>query len=308
MELRQLRYFVRLADTLHFGRAAEKEFIAQSVISAQIAALELDLGFRLFDRSSRQVTLTLAGQTFLIDAQRTLALLKSAVDQARDVAEGRRRLRVGIFGEGAGPLTHLILSSFHATMPAVELQYVELTMVNQLEAVASGDVDVALLRMPISQPGFRVDPLFSEPRVVGVPAHDELADAASLSVGDLLDRPFAVAASGSPEEWRSYWSFDVQRGEQSRVSGEVRSVTESLATIAYRGAVDTFPSTAAQLFPHPGVRFVPLTDAEPSSIALVSAAAPKTDDVVEAFRGVVLAVVDQHLNLVPGAVRLDRLE
>lgn len=304
MELRQLRYFVRVAETLHFGRAAEKEFIAQSVISAQIAALERDVGFRLLDRSSRQVTVTPAGQTFLAEVQRTLAALGSAVDQARDIAAGRQRLRVGVFGEGAGPLTHLIFSAFRSTAPDVELQYVELSMVNQIGAVTDGEVDIALLRMPIARADLRVDPLFSEPRVAGVPVHDELADAPSLSIGDLLDRPFAVAASGSPEAWRSYWSCDDQRGEQSRVGGEVRSVTESLATIAYSGAVDTFPSTAAHVFSHPGVRFVPLQDADPTSLALVSAHSSTDNDAVDLFRHVARTVVEQHLGLVPGATAL----
>jgi DNA-binding transcriptional LysR family regulator len=177
-------------------------------------------------------------------------------------------------------------------------------MVNQLAAVKEGEVDVALLRLPISDERLNVFPLFSEPRVAAVPIDDELADAATLSVEDLLDRPFAVAADGAPTEWRSYWSFDIQRGESSRIGGEVRSIQESLAAIAYGKAVDTFPSTAAEMFVHPGVRYVPLTDAEPSSLALVSVATARPDVTVERFRAVATEIVSQHLSLVPGAVSL----
>ncbi|WP_341976039.1 LysR substrate-binding domain-containing protein [Microbacterium sp. LWO13-1.2] len=305
MELRQLRYFARVADTLHFGRAADKEFVAQSVISAQIANLEKELGFRLFDRNSHRVSLTPAGEVFLVDVEHTLTVLGLAVDQARDVAAGRtKKLRVGVFGEGAGPLTHLILSAFRAAEPDADLHYVELTMTNQLSALADGEVDVALLRLPVSDERFTVEPLFAEPRVAVVPAGDELAAADSLVVGDLLDRPFAVAAAGTPSAWRSYWSFDAQRGERSRVGGEVRSILESLATVAYGNAVDTFPSTAAVLFPHPGVSYVPLRDAEPSSLALVSDARPSSEDLINRFREVAANIVDHYLHLVPGAVRL----
>lgn len=305
MELRQLRYFARVAETLHFGRAAEKEFVTQSVISTQIASLEKELGFRLFDRTSHRVTLTPAGTAFLADVERTLGALGQAVSQARNIAMGpQRRLRVGVFGEGAGPLTHLILSAFRAGPSGVDIQFVELSMVNQLAAVRDGEVDVALLRLPIADARLDVYPLFAEPRVAAVPAEDELAEAPALSVEDLLDRPFAVAAEGAPTEWRSYWSFDVQRGESSRVGGQVRSVQESLAAIAYGKAVDTFPSTAAEMFSHPGVRYVPLTDAEHSSLALVSVAKSERDSVVERFRAVATEIVRQHLSLVPGAVSL----
>lgn len=305
MELRQLRFFARVAETLHFGRAAEKEFVTQSVISTQIASLEKEIGFRLFDRTSHRVALTPAGAAFLEDVERTLSGLGQAVSQARNIAMGpQRRLRIGVFGEGAGPLTHLILSAFRAQAPSVVIQFVELTMVNQLDAVTSGDVDIALLRLPVADERLDVFPLFAEPRVAAVPAGDELADATTLSVEDLLDRPFAVAADGAPAAWRSYWSFDAQRGESSRVGGEVRSVAESLAAIAYGGAFDTYPSTAAQMFQHPGVRYVPLTDAEPSSLAIVSIARSDRDAVVDRFRTVATNVLDSHLALVPGAVSL----
>ncbi len=305
MELRQLRYFVRVAETLHFGRAAAKEFVSQSVISTQIQTLETELGFRLFDRTSHRVSLTPAGTVFLAEVEQTLAALGSAVAGARDVARGApRRLHVGTFAEGAGPLTHLIFSAFREAAVDIDLHYVELTMVNQLDAVRDGDVDVALLRLPITDDSLQVEPLYCEPRVAVVPADDELAEAASLSVRDLIDKPFAVAAEGAPVDWRSYWSFDDERGEVSRVGGEVRSVPESLAAVAYRRAVDTYPATAAAMFPHPGVRFIPLSDAEPSSLAIVSAASPEGNEAAARFREVATGIVDQYLYLIPGAVRL----
>lgn len=304
VELRQLRYFIRVAETLHFGRAAEREFVTQSVISTQIAALERELGLKLFDRTSHRVSLTRAGEVFLVRAQQMLTDIGAAVDEARAIASPQRtRIRVGTFGEGAGPLTHLILSAFRTANPTIDIHYVELSMVNQLDSVVDGDVDVALLRLPIADSRVTVDPLFSEPRVAVVPADHELANASSVTVEDLLDQPFAVAADGSPAGWRSYWTFDERRGEESRVAAEVRSIPESLATIAYRGAVDTFPVTASMAFRHPGVRFVPLRDAEPTSLAVVSRRSPD-NDAVDSFRRIAEFITDHHLDQVPGATRL----
>ena len=305
MELRQIRFFIRLAETLHFGRAAEKEYVAQSVISLQISKLETELGAKLLDRSSHRVRLTEAGEAFLVRAKEITATVALGAQEAREAASPDTRLfRVGIFGEGAGPVTHHILRAFTRAHPTVDLHYVELSMVNQLDSVVDGDVDVALIRLPITDHRVRVDPLLEEPRVAGVPVDHPLASATDLSVDDLLDLPFAVAGEGAPAEWRSYWSFDEQRGSTSRVGAEVRSIPESLATIAYRNAVDTLPSTAAAMFPHAGVRYVPLRDAEPTRLAVVTRAGD-TSPLADSFRVAAREQMQANLHLIPHGVLLD---
>jgi len=305
MEFRQIRFFIRLSETLHFGRAAEKEYVAQSVISLQISKLETELGAKLLDRSSHRVRLTEAGEAFLVRAKEITAIVALGAQEARAaVPPGIRSFRVGIFGEGAGPVTHHILRAFMARHPNVDLHYVELSMVNQLESIIGGDVDIALIRLPISDHRVRVDPLLEEPLVAGVPADHPLASAIDLSVDDLLDLPFAVAAEGAPAEWRSYWSFDERRGAASRVSAEVRSIPESLATIAYRNAVDTLPWSAAAMFPHEGVRYVPLRDADPTRLAMVTRAG-ETSPLADSFRIAAREQVQAHLHLIPQGVLLD---
>ncbi|CAN5398790.1 LysR family transcriptional regulator [soil metagenome] len=305
MELRQIRFFIRLAETLHFGRAAEKEYVAQSVISLQISKLETELGAKLLDRSSHRVRLTEAGEAFLVRAREITATVALGAQEARAAAApGIRSFRVGIFGEGAGPVTHHILRAFTTQHPKVDLHYVELSMVNQIESLIDGDVDIALIRLPISDQRVRVDPLLEEPRVAGVPVDHPLASATDLSIDDLLDLPFAVAAEGAPAEWRSYWSFDEQRGANSRVGAEVRSIPESLATIAYRNAVDTLPSTAAVMFPHEGVRYLPLRDAEPTRLAVVTRA-DDTSALADSFRIAAREQMQAHLHLIPHGVLLD---
>lgn len=301
MEIRQLRYAVRLAETLHFGQAAEREFIAQSAFSLQIGRLERELGTPLFERAHHRVTLTQAGTAFVARATRMLDELELASAEASKLGERHAEaLRVGIFGEAAGELTHLIFSAFAEAHPQVRLEFTELSMVNQLEALKSGRVDVAILRSPIFDSSIEMEPMFCEPRVAVVPAAHPLADAETLCIADLVDQEFAVAAEGAPTGWASYWSFDDQRGEPSRIAASVHSVSESLATVAYAGAVDTFPGTASRMFPHPGVRYIPLMDAEQSTLCLTTIRGDLRPQ-FRALSGITRTIVDSHLALVPGA-------
>lgn len=302
MEVRQLRYVVRLAETLHFGRAAQLEYIAQSAFSAHVARLERELGVRLFDRSNQRVALTAAGAAFVERAQRVLVGLGEAAAEARAHApEARKVLRVGTLAEAAGELTPLIFSIYRELEPNVQLEFTELTMVDQLDRLVAGDVDVAILRMPMDDERITLRPIFSEPRVAAVPRRHALADAAVLSVDDLLDEPFAAADPGSPAGWSSYWTCDDRRGEPGRVAARVRSVGESLMAISCLGAVDTFPWTAARLFRHAGVAYVPLCDAAPSTVAL-AIRQKESRPHVQAVGSAVERAVEEHLSVVPDAV------
>ncbi|MEW2400235.1 LysR substrate-binding domain-containing protein [Streptomyces sp. NPDC046862] len=303
MEIRQLRYVVRLAETLHFGRAAQLEHIAQSAFSGHVARLERELGVQLFDRSPHRVALTPAGAAFVERAEQILAQLAEAAADALTYSPSHQQvLRIGMFAEAAGELTPVILSVYRELRPDVRLEFTELTMVDQLEKLVSDEVDVTIVRAPFEDDRIRLRPIFSEPRVAALPRSHPLADAASISVDDLLDEPFATAATGAPAGWASYWTCDDRRGEQSRVATRVRSVGESLMAISCLGAVDTFPQTAARLFHHSGVAYVPLRDAAPSTVATAARLSDRRPH-VHAFAVAVERAVEGHLAGVPGAVR-----
>ncbi|TDD39097.1 LysR family transcriptional regulator [Saccharopolyspora elongata] len=301
MEIRQLRYVVRLAETLHFGRAAQLEHIAQSAFSGHIAKLERDLDVKLFDRSHHRVALTPAGVAFVERAEEILAQVAGAAAEAKSLAPRHEEvLRVGIFAEGAGELTPVILSVYRELQPDVRLEFTELSMVDQLEKLVSNEVDVAFVRAPFDDERISLRPIFSEPRVAAVPHHHPLADAGEISVTDLLDEPFAAAGTGAPAGWSSYWSCDDHRGARGRVATHVRSIGECLMAISCLGAVDTFPQTAARLFHHAGVSYVPVPDAAPSTVT----AAMRNNDLrphVRAFDRAVQHAVRNHLDLVPNA-------
>lgn len=301
MDIRQLTYAVRLAETLHFGKAAESMYISQPAFSVQIARLEKELGFTLFERKNHRVLITEAGQHFIEKAQVILSDVASAQHEARRIQEGNSVLRVGYFGEGTAELGHRIFSEYIARSPSTEIHVVELSMVDQVTSLVSGKVDVAFLRTPIIDSRLAVKPLYREPIVAGVSLNGNLAHETSLSLLDLIDQPFAVAAAGSPKEWASFWSLDTDRGAPGRVGAAVKTVPESLASIAYCGAVDTFPVSATRVFQHEGVRFIPLIDAPMSEMSVVTLKTCTSEDSLY-FVEVALDVSQSHLALLDGAV------
>ncbi len=300
MELRQLRYAVRLAETLHFGRAAQGEFITQSAFSQQIARLEREFGTQLFERSSNRVSLTPAGKLFVRHAKNMLTELDVMRAEIRQLATGAAgTLRVGVFAEGAGELTPLLFDGFRAAHPGVDLQIVELSISTQVEMLASGAVDVALLRPPIPDGRLELHVLFAEPRFAALPAGHPLASRDELSVNDLAGEPF-VSASGSPP-WSGFWRCAAEGVAPGKTGASVDSVAESLAAIGFLGAVDTFPASAARRYPHPGVAYVPLRD---GGYAAVAVAHRRGDgrELVTAFRELAERVAREHLDAVPLAV------
>lgn len=301
MELRQLQYAVRVAQTRHFGRAAELEHIAPSVLSTQIRRLETELGVVLFERGPHRVRVTAAGEHFLHEAGAILDSLSTLQTETRALArDGGSRLRIGYFGEALGELTHVLFDTFSEAHPDTRLSFTELFMNNQLEALHSRQVDVAFVRLPIDDPRLEVTPLYQEPVHAAVSTRSTFASETRLHVDDIIDQPFAVAAGGTPSSWSGYWSLDQQRGEPSRIGAEVTTVSESFSAIAYSDTIDTVPASAARTISHPGVSFVPIDDAAPTTLALVRRR-DNTNPMADALHECATNLVRRRLTLMPGA-------
>lgn len=301
MDTKQLILAARLAETLHFGKTAEIENIAQSGLSAQIAKLETELGFKLFQRTSHRVSLTDAGQKFIDHARILLGSLNNTVLECRAIAESSKGvLRLGVFGEAVGELTHLIFSLFQRMNPDIRLIVTELSMINQVQALVSGRVDAVFIRLPLCDPRLELDVMFDEPRLAAVPVNHEMSSAETLRIADFIEQPFAVAGEGAPSEWAAYWSLANER--PGRVAAYVQSIPESLAAVAYGGAFDTYPLTATRLYKHPGVRYIPVEDAPRSSLALATLAGNRTPT-IRALRRCVMEVLETSLCYLPEARR-----
>lgn len=199
MDLRQLSYFVAVAEEEQFTRAAERVSVAQPAVSAQIRRLERELGEALFHRDQRSVRLTDAGKVLLPHARAALA----AAQRGRDTIASLRgllhgRLRIGV----AGPVDQRFaeaLGDFHRAHPAVEINFSQEHNEPLLEAVAHGDVDVAIIGIGAQPlpPGVRTRLIATEPLVLATHRDNRLSGRKTVAVAQLRDRPLITLVRGS---------------------------------------------------------------------------------------------------------------
>src|SRR5579871_6458171 len=158
IELRHLRYFAAVAETLHFGKAAQKLGMAQPPLSQQIRNLERSLGYALFERTTRGARLTRVGQFFLERARHTLARIGEDVDTARRLGSGQEGvLTVGFSGSTMFTALPKAIGLYRSAHPAVELRLRELVTSEQMSALADGSLDVGFLRDGEEQEGLTME-------------------------------------------------------------------------------------------------------------------------------------------------------
>ncbi len=193
MELRHLRYFVTLAEELHFGRAAERLHIAQPPLSQQIRQLETELGFQLFHRTKRTVQLTQSGQVFLASVQGIFRQLEQAIQVGRQTSRGEMgQLVIGFVSSAAYNVLPTILRTFRTRVPGVSLELHELTTNEQSQWLREGRIDVGFLRPPVEEDLFNFEIIFEEALVVALPEAHGLANQSSVSLRSLSNDPFIL--------------------------------------------------------------------------------------------------------------------
>ncbi|MER5177231.1 LysR substrate-binding domain-containing protein [Streptomyces sp. NPDC002896] len=201
MELRHLRYFVAVAETRHFGKAAERLHMAQPPLSQAIRRLESELGVELFTRTTRQVALTGAGEVFRTDAERILKAVDEAVARVARFASGVEGvLRIGLTGSASYRQLPALARLVKREMPHVMLEvHTEMLTPAQEAGLVERRLDVGVLRPPVRQDGIAHRTIASEPLIVAVPEQHWLAEADSVRVEQLRHEDFVMygAALGS---------------------------------------------------------------------------------------------------------------
>jgi DNA-binding transcriptional LysR family regulator len=194
MELRQLRYFVAVAEELHFRRAAARLHISQPPLSQQIRALEDELGFGLLVRTRRRVELTPAGAAFLRDARTVLGELEGAVATARRIDAGQSgRLRINFVGSALFSIVPRMVERFRRSRPGVEIELHERATLEQLRAVRAGMADVGLVRPPIERDvGLRIETVLRERTVAALPTAHALAALRRVPLRRLAAEPLVL--------------------------------------------------------------------------------------------------------------------
>ncbi|HEX4205725.1 MAG TPA: LysR family transcriptional regulator [Ktedonobacteraceae bacterium] len=193
MELRHLRYFVTVAEELHFGHAAQRLRIAQPPLSQQIRQLEEELGVQLFLRTRRSVSLTEAGVAFLVEAQRVLEQAKHAIEVAQRTDRGERgQLIIGFVGSATYGLLPKLLHRFRERFPDVTLVLHELTTGQQIQALHEQRIHLGVLRHPVAQDSLMTEAFTREALIVALPEQHHLATQKSLSLSALAGEPFVL--------------------------------------------------------------------------------------------------------------------
>ncbi|MGX6448532.1 LysR substrate-binding domain-containing protein [Patulibacter sp. S7RM1-6] len=191
VELRHLRYFVAVAEELHFGRAAARLHMAQPPLSQAIRRLEAAVGVPLLARTSRSVRLTPAGAAFLDRARRTLRTVEDDVEEARRIGHGETgRLHVGFVGSAMLTTLPGVLRRYADAYPGVRLGLHESFTARVVDGLRAGDVDAGIVRDAEPVEGLEATPMLTEPFVAVLPRDHPRAGAGALSVGALAGTPF----------------------------------------------------------------------------------------------------------------------
>lgn len=268
VELRLLRYFVVTAEELHVGRAAARLFISQPALSKQIKLLEREFGVALFRRGPRGVSLTPDGSVLLPAARETLAAADRLVELVDQVAGSRTgRLRVGFVGQAANELTSVLLRRFAEQNPGVAVDLQQFAMRDLSAGLRERTVNLAIVRLPISLDGIRLQPLFTEGRVAVLPTSHPFAVRPRLAVEELFGEPWLQPESPDPV-YRAFALATRQRVAAPMLGPVVRTVDELLEAVLALKGICLAPASAARYYSRPGIAYVPVVDADPSIVAL----------------------------------------
>jgi DNA-binding transcriptional LysR family regulator len=301
MELRQLRYFVSLAEELHFGRAAEREHIVQSALSQALQRLERELGVGLLARSTHHVGLTAAGVVFLVEARQILAHVDRAAGIARAAVGAAATVRVGIVDSSYDSMPQ-ILHEVQARYPGLAIHQVEVSVPEQYKQLVDGRLDLGVGRSVLAPP--QVASLLFRLDVLGVliPAGHRFAARDVVPVATLAEEPLLLAEDVQAPEFNQ---FVVEMCRSAGFTptvygGSVESVRAAADLVAQGRCLYCVPSSCIAALP--GTIWRALTEPEsryPWSIMWRAA------DVSEQVRAIVgcARAMSQRLGWVPAADR-----
>ncbi|WP_310729073.1 LysR family transcriptional regulator [Streptomyces sp. N2A] len=264
IELRHFRCFLAIADTLSITRAAERLHLSQPAVSRTLRQLEQELGRRLVDRSTHHLALTPDGTSFRDQAAIAVTAFDRALRLGRHTAWP---LRLGHAWSAAGTDTTALLRRWHQVHPDTPLELLRID--DRTAGLTRGDVDAALLRGEVPTPGLLTAQLTTEPRVAGLPADDPLAHRPALSLSDLATRTIAlntVSGTTTLDLWPA--------ATRPTATLPIANQDDWFAAITAGRAVGVTTTATADMYPHPTIAYVPLTDAPPVPVLLAWRDAP----------------------------------
>lgn len=296
MELRQIEYFIVVAEELHFGRAAIRLQMTQPPLSQQILQLEKELGVQLFKRSKRHVELTNAGKVFLQEVRSILIQLERAKAAALRAQKGMLgRLVLGFVGSATFDILPIIVRAFQEQFPCVDLVLHEMPTPMQLEAFHRKDIDIGFIRTPVVDPLISLLPVHQETCIAVVPESHPLAQCSSISIGDLSTERFILVER---EIWPNWYDDILSKcrdaGFSPIIRQEVKEIQTIVGLVAAGLGVSIVPKSTVNLHAR-DVAYININGASPR---IEMGIAWRTDDnsaLVQQF----LATATQHSRCVP---------
>ncbi len=259
MELRQLRYFVAVAEEQNLSRAAVRLNLSQPPLTRQIRQLEGELGARLFERNPRGVELTPAGRLFLDDARNILDLAKRAAERAHSAHEGQiGRFDVAVFGSVMFGRLPALLARFRATHPGVELVFHTMNKGDQIEALRQGRIHAGFSRLTSNYPDISTETLQHERLLVALPENHALLARKKLELKHLADCPLVLFASGPrPNFTDLVFSLFERMDLRPTIGQTVEDAVTGVALVAAGFGACLVPESASYV-KLPGVVFRPI--------------------------------------------------
>jgi DNA-binding transcriptional LysR family regulator len=250
MEFRQLRYFVTLAEELHFGRAAAREHIVQSALSQQLQRLEREVGVLLLERSTHHVRLTEAGAVFLVEARQIIAQVDRAGRVARSVARSSPSLRVGIIDASYDSMPR-ILHEVQGRYPDLVIHQVEVSVPEQYQQILDGRLDVGIGRAALAPPGVASHLFRRDPLGVLVPDGHRFTALEGVPVATLAEEPLLLAEDAQAPEFNQ---FVVEMCRSAGFTpavyeGTVESIRAAAALVAGGRCLYCVPSSCISALP-----------------------------------------------------------
>jgi DNA-binding transcriptional LysR family regulator len=247
MELRHLRYFLAVAEELHFGRAADRLGMAQPPLSRQIQDLEKELGFRLFERSRRRVELSSAGAVLVERVRAVLERLEEAVREARRTSLGKRgRVTVGYPSSLAYTGLVGLLRAFRLEFPDVELTVRELPLAGQLDGLKHGSLDVGFVRGPLDDKALVTECVRREPLMLALPADHPFAARRRLTLASVAGEPFVFfPRTRAPDYYDLLLGLCQQAGFTPQIRHEAPQV-DMLSLVAAGFGISIVPASVRE--------------------------------------------------------------
>lgn len=259
VELRQLQYFVAVAEEQNFGRAAQRLNVSQPPVTRQVRKLEEELGATLLTRTTKGAVLTAAGEVFLEDARRVLAGLARARERAASAQRGELgRLEIGYFGSVSYSAVPEVLGWFRSLNPGVRLELRRMSKSEQMDALKSGDLHMGFGRYYAEDPELQVEEILKDSLSLAVArGEDDARSAESLITDPLILFP----REGRPNFADEVLHFLTERGLNPRVAATVEDIRSAITLTALGVGVTVVPSSVSHLN-WTGVRFTALPDTD----------------------------------------------